>query len=347
MSQAGPTRVLVIRFSSMGDVILTSPVVRALHAMLEGEVEVHFLTKSVFAAALTGLPGVHKVWTIEKSTAEVEQALLEVGFHYVIDLHSNARSGFIKRALRKEGAMDLTVDKKSLEKILLVRLGMDRLQGEHVVERYLDTLSPFGAALSALGGRGDGGKLALPEPAPIKKPAGAELDSGRVVLALGAAHVGKAIPIQHWLKIVAHLEGQGRPVDLIGGPDEAALAAELAASFEGADVLNHCGAATWSETFYIIGRGALLVAGDTGAMHAGAALHVPMVVVWGCTSPALGMGPWMPHPSTVQLEPEGPTRSRPCSRLGDRCRHKVRCPERVSPQRVIDAIEAVLTQTMP
>ena len=54
MSQAGPTRVLVIRFSSMGDVILTSPVVRALHAMLEGEVEVHFLTKSVFAAALTG-----------------------------------------------------------------------------------------------------------------------------------------------------------------------------------------------------------------------------------------------------------------------------------------------------
>ena len=187
----------------MGDVILTSPVVRALHAMLEGEVEVHFLTKSVFAAALTGLSGVHKVWTIEKSTAEVEQALLEVGFHYVIDLQSNARSGFIKRALRKEGAMDLTVDKKSLEKILLVRLGMDRLQGEHVVERYLDTLSPFGAALSALGGRGDGGKLALPEPAPIKRPAGAELDSGRVVLALGAAHVGKAIPMQHWLKIIS------------------------------------------------------------------------------------------------------------------------------------------------
>ena len=347
MSQAGPTRVLVIRFSSMGDVILTSPVVRALHAMLEGEVEVQYLSKAAFADALTGLRNLHRVWTIHKSTAEVEGPLLEVGFHYIIDLHSNARSGFIKRALRNKGTLDFTVDKKSLEKILLVRFGMDRLKGQHVVERYLEVLSPFGEALSALGKLGDDGSLALPEPASKEKSAGGHVDGGRVVLALGAAHVGKAIPAGHWQEIVAHLASQQTPVDLIGGPDEAALAAELAASFEGADVLNHCGAATWSETFSIIGQGALLVTGDTGAMHAGAALQVPMVVVWGCTSPALGMGPWMPHPHTVQLEPEGPERMRPCSRLGDRCRHKVRCPERVSPQRVVTTIDAVLKRTTP
>ena len=347
MSQTGPTRVLVVRFSSMGDVILTSPVVRALHAMLEGEVEVHFLTKSAFAGAVEGLHGVHQVWTIDKTTAEVEAALLEVGFHYVIDLHANARSGFIKRALRKEGTLDLTVDKKSLDKILLVRFGLDRLRGEHVVERYLKTLSPFGDALSALGGCDDAAGLALPVAVPKEVPGGARLDSGRVVLALGAAHVGKAIPMRHWRAILTHLTAQGRAVDLIGGPDEAALASQLVAWFEDGDVKNHCGVASWSETFAVIGKGALLVAGDTGAMHAGAALQVPMVVVWGCTSPALGMGPWMPHPSSVQLEPEGPERNRPCSRLGDRCRHKVKCPERVSPERTIAAMDSVLKQTAP
>ncbi|MBL6645350.1 MAG: glycosyltransferase family 9 protein [Flavobacteriales bacterium] len=350
MSQTGPTRVLVVRFSSMGDVILTSPVVRALHAMLEGDVEVHFLTKSPFAPAVQGLEGIRKVWTIDRTTAEVESELVEVGFHYVVDLHANARSGFVKRALRQGGTLDLTVDKKSLAKILLVRFGVDRLKGEHVVQRYLDTLRPFGAALEVMAGQGDIGGLLL--------PAGTTQETGesapnsahrppRIALALGAAHVGKALPKAHWHDVLVHLVQQGWAVDLIGGPDEAQVGAELAASFAEADVDNRCGQEDWGATFDRIGKAALLVVGDTGAMHAGAALQTPMVVLWGCTSPALGMGPWRPHPATRSLEPEGPTRDRPCSRLGDRCRHKVRCPERIAPERIIAAVDAVLNQTRP
>ena len=79
--------------------------------------------------------------------------------------------------------------------------------------------------------------------------------SGRVVLALGAAHVGKAIPLRHWHDIVGHLTAQGKSVDLIGGPDEVAMAAELVAVFEGCDVVSHCGVATWSETFALIQKG--------------------------------------------------------------------------------------------
>ena len=158
------TRVLVIRFSSMGDVILTSPVVRALHLMLDGPVEVHFLTKRAFVDAVEGLPGVTRTWAIDRTTAEVEEGLRGVGFHYVVDLHANARSGFVKRALRKgEGrTFDLTVDKRSLDKILLVRTGWDRLGGQHVVERYLSALRPFGDALERLRKEGDEGRLALP-----------------------------------------------------------------------------------------------------------------------------------------------------------------------------------------
>ena len=179
------TRVLVIRFSSMGDVILTSPVIRALHALLDGSVEVHFLTQRSFSEAVEGLTGIARVWTIERTTAEVEETLREVGFHYVVDLHANARSGFVKRALRKEEGrtFDLTVDKRSLDKILLVRTGWDRLGGQHVVERYLDTLRPFGEALRRLQDVGDEGRLALP---PVPSSTWEPVD---VVLALSLIHI--------------------------------------------------------------------------------------------------------------------------------------------------------------
>ena len=166
-----------------------------------------------------------------------------------------------------------------------------------------------------------------------------------VVLALGAAHEGKAIPEDHWSAVVAGLLEDGRGVHLIGGPSERDLADRLAEG-AGNQVDNRCDV-TWSETFALLSQAAMLVAGDTGAMHAGAALHVPMVVVWGCTSPALGMGPWRAHPATVELQPEDPGRSRPCSRLGDRCRHRTPCIRRVSPQRILVAARHILSQTAP
>lgn len=335
------TKVLVIRFSSMGDIILTSPVVRALHVLLDGTVEVHFLTKTAFAQAVNGLDGVARVWTIDRTTAEVESDLRQEGFHYVVDLHANARSGFVKRALRKgEGrTLDLTVDKRSLDKIVLVRTGWDRMAGQHVVERYLDTLMPFGNALQRLGDTGDEARLTLP---PVARSAGQPVD---VVLALGAAHEGKAIPEDHWSAVVAGLVADGRGVHLIGGPAERDLADRLMKT-AGKQGVNHCGS-PWAETFSLLSRASMLVAGDTGAMHAGAALQVPMVVVWGCTSPALGMGPWRAHPATVELEPEDPQRSRPCSRLGDRCRHRRPCIHRVSPKRILVAARHILSQTAP
>ena len=325
----------------MGDVILTSPVIRALHALLDGSIEVHFLTKLAFSEAVEGLPGIARVWTIDKTTAEVERELRAVGFHYVVDLHANARSGFVKRALRKgEGrTFDLTVDKRSLDKILLVRTGWDRLSGQHVVERYLDTLQPFGDALQRLREQGDEGGLSLP---PIEASVAEPVD---VVLALGAAHEGKAIPEDHWSAVVAGFLEDGRRVHLVGGPAERDLVDRLKES-AGDQVVNRCGV-TWSETFALLSQANLLVAGDTGAMHAGAAMQVPMVVVWGCTSPALGMGPWRAHPATVELEPEGPERDRPCSRLGDRCRHRTPCIRRVSPQRILVAARHILSRTAP
>ncbi|HKL02363.1 MAG TPA: hypothetical protein VJ911_01755, partial [Cryomorphaceae bacterium] len=135
------TKVLIIRFSSIGDVVLTTPVVRNLKNQLDGSVEIHYLTKTKFRTLVEPNPHISKVYSIEKSTNEVIEALQSEAYDYVVDLHKNLRSARVKRALK---ALDFTFEKLNWEKWLLVNFGIDRLPRIHIVDRYMDAVSAFG-----------------------------------------------------------------------------------------------------------------------------------------------------------------------------------------------------------
>lgn len=331
-------KVLVVRFSSMGDILLTTPVLRAIHDVMEGEVELHFLTKKAFAPLVEGLESVQVVHTIERATTEVEPALKAVGFHYVVDLHSSARSGFVRRALVRDGALAFRVDKRNFSKLKLVRGGTNDLAGEHIVDRYAKCLAAFGTV--ALGG------LELPALPAVEVRAGRELLAGGfVAIAVGAAHEGKTVPVGHWVEVVRALTAAGSEVVLLGGPDDRPAAGLV--ELEESGVLNLVGELSLLESFAVLAAARVLVVGDTGLMHAGAAAGVPMVVVWGCTAPALGMAPYKAHLQTIELEPEGRRMvegvRRPCSKLGNRCRYKTPCIETVSAERISAAIFGLLS----
>ena len=104
------------------------------------EVEVHFITKKQYLGILEPNPYLSRVWTIEKSTNEIIKELKEVNFDYVIDLHNNIRSGFLKRKL---GVIDFTFNKINFRKWLLVNLGINKMPNVHVVDRYMETLKYF------------------------------------------------------------------------------------------------------------------------------------------------------------------------------------------------------------
>ena len=123
-----PLKVLVIRFSSIGDIILTSPGVRCLKLQLDAEI--HYLTKKDFSSIATANPYIAKVWSIEKDPGEVIAALREQRFDCIVDLHKNLRSWRVKRALH---ATSYTFDKLNLEKWLLVNFKVDRLPRIHIV----------------------------------------------------------------------------------------------------------------------------------------------------------------------------------------------------------------------
>ncbi|MGB5976512.1 MAG: glycosyl transferase, partial [Cyclobacteriaceae bacterium] len=136
----GKRKVLVIRFSSIGDIVLTTPVVRALATQLE-ETEVHYCTKKQYASLVSDNPYINKVHLLEGKLDELIAQLKAENFDYIIDLHRNLRTRMIKLRL---GVKSSSFDKLNREKWLMVNFNINRLPNRHIVDRYMDTVEPLG-----------------------------------------------------------------------------------------------------------------------------------------------------------------------------------------------------------
>lgn len=134
------SKILFVRFSSMGDIVLTTPVLRCTRNQWHGELEIHYLTKRPYAYLLEHNPNIDQVHRIDRSTNEILDTLRELKFDYIIDLHHNARSFFLKRKLK---SLSFSFNKLNKEKWLLVNFGINQLPNKHIVDRYLETLRAF------------------------------------------------------------------------------------------------------------------------------------------------------------------------------------------------------------
>lgn len=297
------TRVLFIRFSSIGDVVLTAPAVAAFRAAVEGPCEVHFLVRKAFAPVVAGFGAlVDVVHATERTGRDVLPALRSAAFDHVIDLQSNTRSRRLTRAL---GVPASHLTKLNPHKLLLV-LGFLRHGVSPIVERYVDVVTAAfpGAALpdcwpSLFEDAALPGDFAHREP--------------WSVIALGAAHPFKALPAKLLQAIIDDTPGR---VVLLGGTAERELGEQL----RGAE--NWAGRTSMAESATLIRGAQAILAGDTGMMHLAAALGRPVVTVWGCTRPSLGMAAWRPAPGSTNVLPHGRGDQRPCSKLGNRCRYR-------------------------
>ena len=130
-------KILVVRYSSIGDIVLTTPIVRCLKQQLDGNVEIHYLTKKNYNSLLENNPYITKVHTIEKNNSEVAQQLKNEQFDYIIDLHKNLRSKGISRRL---GTLRFTFDKLNVKKWLLTNFKINTLPDIHIVDRYFEAI---------------------------------------------------------------------------------------------------------------------------------------------------------------------------------------------------------------
>jgi ADP-heptose:LPS heptosyltransferase len=293
-------KILIIRFSSIGDIVLTSPVIRCLKEQLK-DIELHYLTKKAYETVLAGNPHIDKIHYFEKSLSNCIAELKKEKFNYVIDLHHNLRTFWIKTQL---GVRSSSFDKLNRQKWLLVNFKMNTLPPIHIVDRYLQTVEFLGVKNDSKGL--DYFLLKHYEIDELLPQSHLKYIS----VVIGAQHATKRLPVEKLTELCSKIEG---PVVLLGGPEDKERGEEIA-NKAGIHVFNGCGRFKLEESAFLISRSEKVISHDTGLMHIAAAFNKPIISVWGNTVPEFGMYPYKTDYSHI-IEVKG-LNCRPCSKIG-------------------------------
>lgn len=314
-------KILVIRFSSIGDIVLTTPVVRAIRQQTGAQV--HYLTKKHYAGILSENPYIDKLHLLEPDDSNFKQLVADIkaeGYDHIVDLHKNLRT--LKLRYYLPMARYHSFDKLTLERFLFVRFKRPMPQ-IHIVDRYLQAVRPLGVVADK-GGLDyfippkDEVELDwLPEPFREKY----------VAYVIGGQHATKKLPFERMVQLCDQIQ---HPIVLLGGPEDAAEGERLAAFFNreqgdpsyaeglrqlGKDklVFNACGKFNLNQSASLIRQSYAVFSHDTGLMHVAAAFKKQVFAIFGSTSSKLG---FYPYRTKFVLFENNRLSCRPCSTQG-------------------------------
>lgn len=297
-------KILIVRFSSIGDIVLTTPIVRCLKQQLKG-VELHYLTKQKFASVIEHNPYIDKLITIKDSTSEVIQQLKQENYDYVLDLHHNIRTLKLKWALGKKS---YSFNKLNWEKFLIVNFKINKLPQKHIVDRYFETTKAFNITNDNKGLDyfiGEKDRVNIGEVLP------SNFLNGYNALVVGGSYYTKQIPLN---KLIEICETSSKPLVLMGGKEDSPIAEKVQQVLKD-KVFNSCGKFSINQSASVIQQAEKVITSDTGLMHIAAAYKKEVISVWGNTVPEFGMGPYFPSENSQILEVKNLS-CRPCSKLG-------------------------------
>lgn len=312
-------KVLVIRFSSIGDIVLTTPVVRNLKANLD-DAEIHFCTKEKFAELINYNPYIDKKFFYKNDLSDLISQLKAEKYNLIIDLHNNLRTALISFRL---GVPTHRFNKLNTEKWLMVNLKINKLPNVHLVDRYLDTIKPLGINPDALGldyfipEKDEVDETWLPE----------NFRKEYVVYAIGGQHNTKKLPFDRMVEICDRIN---KPIILVGGKEDVEMGDRLARFFERGSngeefeeglkelnkkslIFNACGKFNINQSASIIRKAKYVFTHDTGMMHIAAAFKRNVFSIWGNTIPSFGM---YPYKTKFTILETNNLNCRPCSKIG-------------------------------
>lgn len=273
-------KILVIRFSSIGDIVLCSPVFRCLKKQIENA-EIHFLTKESFKKVTQANPYIDRFFYFHKNMDDIIEQLNAENYDYVIDLHKNIRSIKIARSLKKK---TFTIDKESVRKILLTKFKIDVMRGVHITQRCLETIRPLGVQDDGLGLDyfiPDTDKIRV-EDLPVAHSA------GFVGIVIGASYFTKKLPVYKLKELCSKIN---YPIILLGGKEDRAAGNQIA-DIDPVKIYNACGKFNLNESADIVRQSKLIISHDTGLQYIACAFQKPVLAIWGGTSPRLDVEPY-------------------------------------------------------
>ncbi|WP_286745895.1 glycosyltransferase family 9 protein [Roseivirga sp. UBA1976] len=314
-----PKKVLIIRFSSIGDIVLTTPVIRVIKTQMD-DVEVHYATKKHFYPVLEANPYIDKFHLLEGDLKGLIRELKAEKFDFVVDLHNNLRTRRIKAALQAESA---AFPKLNWKKWLIVNLKVDKLPNVHIVDRYLEAARPLGVKNDALGL-----DYFIPEKDEVEKDWLPETHQKEfVAFAIGGNHETKKLPLNRMIELCDKIN---KPIVLLGGKEDAENGEQIAGFFDRAHetedfkkplselgkkalIYNGCGKFSINQSASILKKATYVFTHDTGMMHIAAALKKNVFSIWGNTIPEFGMYPYRTKFTILEKKGLG---CRPCSKIG-------------------------------
>jgi ADP-heptose:LPS heptosyltransferase len=297
-------KVLVIRFSSIGDIVLTTPILRCIKQQLK-DVELHFITKQQFISVIENNPYVDKFHTINQSLAEIIPQLKKENYDYIIDLHHNARTLKLKIALGKKS---FSFNKLNWQKFLIVHFKKNKLPQQHIVDRYFEAAANIDVKNDD---RGLDYFINDKDEIDIVSSLPALFHNDYHALVVGGSYFTKQIPLNKLKEICAI---SSLPLILLGGKDDAKIAEQVYQLHKN-KVLNLCGKLNLNQSASIIQQANKVITSDTGLMHIAAAYKKDIISLWGNTIPEFGMGPYLAGKNSQVLEVTNLS-CRPCSKLG-------------------------------
>ena len=305
-------KILVIRFSSIGDIVLTTPIVRCLKKQLK-DIELHVLTKKKFSNLYKKNPYIDKVFEFDSSIKDNIRDLKKEKYDYVVDLQKNKRSKRVTLSLRCPHS---SFPKLNFKKFLLTTFKINLMPDVHIVDRYFRAVEKLGVKNDLQGldffisKENEYDVSELP----------AAFQNGYHAFVIGGTYKTKILPA---VKVIEVIKRLNQPVVLLGGPDDVERANEIMAAVND-NVVSFAGKINLEKSASLVKQARSVLTNDTGLMHIAAAFHKNIVSVWGNTVPALGMYPYLPQePEKCHIIERKDVRCRPCSKLGFK-----ECPRR-------------------
>lgn len=292
-------KILVIRFSSIGDIVLTTPVVRCLKTQLKAEI--HYLTKPQFAGLLEHNPYIDRVIPLPNPEGFLRNKLRIEKYDAIIDLHHNVRSRRFSMGMSQKV---FRLNKLNVQKWLMVNFKINKLPKLHIVDRYMHTVAKLGVNQDNKGLDYFHGLNTTDVRHKFKLP------ESYSVFAIGGQHATKKMPMHKMVELINKING---PLVLLGGKEDIVSGEILSKNVP--SVIHLCGVTSLHESAAILADARWVITHDSGMMHIAAAFNRRIISIWGNTIPDFGMYPYQSHPDSCMFEVENLT-CRPCSKIG-------------------------------
>ncbi|MCF7794551.1 MAG: glycosyltransferase family 9 protein [Candidatus Cloacimonetes bacterium] len=323
-------RILIIRLSSLGDVVLTQPVTAVLKKRFP-KAEIHFITKKAYLPVVECFNCVDKVyiWEEYKSYSKLRK-LAKQKFDLVIDLHNKFNTFLIKKVVH--GKKTITYNKQHRLRRKIIKQKTDKV--------IKSTVDLYFSALRKIGIESVFDNPILYPNEKLSNDFTGKIKSEKIKLAIfpGALHKTKQYPVDLLLEVINKLNDKYQ-IFLSGSKSEKDLAKKIVNKVN-KSVYDLTGELTISEMLTFLSIMDVIISNDSGPMHIAAALNKNQIAIFGATHPKLGFAPL--NNKAIVLKAD--LHCQPCSLHGGSICPKLHfnCMKMIEPEQIMHYLNKVI-----